>query len=198
MPLKTEDRNGTGTKQKKNDCLLYCNMHLNFECKARVSSLIPYEEKLNTVNPKFIGLDRQTDTYFKVSNGRLKLREGNIENALIHYHREDTAAGKQSQVTLYQHQPDENLKAALAAALGVKVTVVKRRKIFFVDNVKFHFDEVDGLGFFVEIEAIDQDGSRGIKQLREQFHHFKNLLELTDEMMVAESYSDLLMVKISS
>jgi hypothetical protein len=36
-----------------------------------------------------------------------------IENALIHYEREDTAGSKSSHVLLYQHQPDKALKDIL-------------------------------------------------------------------------------------
>ena len=41
----------------------------------------------------------------------------------------------------------------------------KRREIYFIDNVKFHLDEVRGHGCFVEIEAVDVDESIGAEQL---------------------------------
>jgi adenylate cyclase, class 2 len=63
-----------------------------------------------------------------VPNGRLKLREGIIENSLIHYNRTDTAGAKQSDVTLFQHQPDKNLKEVLLKALGIKTVVVRNKK----------------------------------------------------------------------
>ncbi len=56
---------------------------LNFEFKAKTEDLDDLEKKLLILNPTFIGEDNQTDTYFNVTQGRLKLREGNIENALI-------------------------------------------------------------------------------------------------------------------
>jgi adenylate cyclase class IV len=52
---------------------------LNFEFKARTNDLKKAEEKLLLLNPKFIGEDNQTDTYFKVTRGRLKLREGTLK-----------------------------------------------------------------------------------------------------------------------
>ena len=52
----------------------------NFEFKAKVDNLEEYENKLLKLNPFFKGTDHQIDTYFNVSKGRLKLREGNIEN----------------------------------------------------------------------------------------------------------------------
>jgi len=143
-------------------------------------------------HPIFIGEDHQLDTYFNVPNGRLKLREGNIENALIHYERENTAGSKSSRVLLYQHQPDENLKAVLTKALGVKTVVDKLRKIYFIDNVKFHFDTVQNLGTFIEVEAIDKDGSIGKEKLQQQCDQYAKMFNISKEDLMAVSYSDMI------
>jgi adenylate cyclase, class 2 len=173
-------------------------MPLNFEFKARANDIHRLEEILLKQNPLFIGEDRQTDTYFRVAFGRLKLREGIIENALIHYERTNTAAAKESKVLLYQHQPNASLKEILIAALGIKVIVDKKRRIYFIDNIKFHFDEVKELGTFVEVEAIDKDDSIGIEKLKHQCAECIALLHIDKNDFVAESYSDLLLAKKSS
>jgi predicted adenylyl cyclase CyaB len=49
----------------------------------------------------------------------------------------------------------------------VLATVDKHREIYFVGNVKFHLDTVEGLGTFVEIESIDMDGTIGQDRLYE-------------------------------
>ncbi len=110
----------------------------NFEFKARANNLAELEKKLEKLDPVYKGEDHQVDTYFNVSNGRLKLREGNIENALIHYERENAAEAKQSTVLLYQHKPDNRLKQILIKTLGIKIIVDKTRRIYFIENVKFH------------------------------------------------------------
>ena len=173
--------------------ILLWHMHLNFEFKAKAADLLYLEEKLQILHPRFAGEDLQTDTYFNVPNGRLKLREGTIENALIQYLRGNTANAKESHVILYQHQPNENLKQALVASLGVKIVVVKKRKIYFVENVKIHFDAVEGLGTFVEVEAIDKDGTLDIDKLKEQCNFYANLFAIAPTDYVAGSYSDLLL-----
>lgn len=172
-------------------------MHLNYEFKARTGRLHEQEGILQQNNPRYIGEDHQRDTYFNVPNGRLKLREGNIENSLIHYVRTNTAGAKQSDVILYQHEPNAALKQILATALGIKTVVDKRRKIYFIDNVKFHFDVVEGLGTFVEVEAIDKDGTIGLEKLKEQCAHYAALLGIGAEDYLAESYSDMLMSRVS-
>jgi adenylate cyclase class 2 len=167
--------------------------HLNIEFKARTARLDALEKRLHELQPRFIGEDHQIDTYFNVPHGRLKLREGRIENALIHYERRDEAGAKASQVQLYNHTPDPALKEALTRALGVKVVVDKRRRIYFIANVKFHFDTVAGLGTFVEVEAIDVDGRHDAESLHEQCRHYAAWLSVPAEDYEARSYSDLVL-----
>lgn len=166
---------------------------LNFEFKARTNRLIELEKNLLRLNPRFIGEDHQTDTYFIVSKGRLKLREGNIENSLIYYERPDTAGAKQSNVLLYQHKPDQALKEILTKTLGVKVVVEKIRKIYFIENVKFHFDTVEGLGTFVEVEAIDETGAIELEELQRQCRYYADYLNIEPGDYISKSYSDLIM-----
>lgn len=168
-------------------------MPLNIEFKAKSTDIIAAENILLQNSPVFIGEDHQIDTYFNVATGRMKLREGNIENALIHYERENTAGSKSSQVVLYQHQPDENLKAILTKGLGIKAVVNKKRKIYFIENVKFHFDTVQNLGTFIEVEAIDKDGSISIEKLQEQCGFYAALLGVKEGDFMAVSYSDMIM-----
>ena len=173
-------------------------MHINYEFKAACNNIDELESRLQELNPLFMGIDHQIDTYFNVPNGRLKLREGNIEQSLIHYQRDNTASSKQSDVILYQHQPHKNLKELLTKALGIKIVVDKTRKIYFIDNVKFHFDSVIELGSFIEVEAIDKKGSLGLEKLKQQCDHYIHFLNISDDQFMAESYSDLLAKKSST
>jgi adenylate cyclase, class 2 len=168
---------------------------INFEFKAKATVLDVLEKKLQTLNPKYIGEDNQIDTYFNTPTGRLKLREGNIENSLIYYQRINTAGAKQSDILLYQHAPDKTLKDILIKVNGIKVVVDKKRKIYFIDNVKFHFDVVKGLGTFVEVEAIDNTGYIGIEKLKEQCGYYAAFFNINAEDYIAVSYSDLILEK---
>lgn len=167
--------------------------HLNFEFKAKTNILEALENKLFSLNPIFIGEDKQADTYFNVSKGRLKLREGNIENALIYYERQNTADAKQSDILLYKHPADPSLKDILIKVHGIKVVVNKSRKIYFIENVKFHFDTIAELGTFVEVEAIDNTGDIGIEKLKEQCKKYADLFEIKSSDFVSLSYSDLIL-----
>ena len=168
---------------------------INFEFKASTKDLAHLEQKLLTLNPFFKGEDHQIDTYYNVPTGRLKLREGKIENALIYYDRKDSAGAKQSDILLYKHQPEQSLKDILFKLHGVKVVVDKMRKIYFIDNVKFHFDNVQELGTFIEVEAIDETGEIGVQKLKEQCDQYFTFFELNKADYINCSYSDLLFEK---
>ena len=165
------------------------------EIKAKCNDSKKIEAILLKQNAKYIGLDHQIDTYFNVPNGRLKLRQGNIECHLIFYNRQNQNAPKQSDVMLYKPQDAAILKDILIAANEVKVIVDKQRKIFFIDNVKFHIDKVKDLGSFMEIEAIDEDGAIGTKKLHEQCNFYMTLLNVKNEDLLSDSYSDMLIEK---
>ena len=171
--------------------------HINFEFKAATKDIGALEKKLLQLNPNFIGEDKQTDTYFNVTKGRLKLREGNIENSLIYYERQDVADAKQSDVLLYRHQPDKSLKDILIKLHGIKVVVNKIRKIYFIENVKFHFDTIKELGTFIEVEAIDDTGNIGIEKLKEQCNKYVSLFEIKSEDYISISYSDMILELIN-
>lgn len=169
--------------------------HVNIEIKAKSTNHMQIKEILKSLNADFKGTDHQIDTYFKTSHGRLKLRQGNIENSLIGYKRENKEGPKQSDVFLYNVDPKERtkLKEALANTLGILVEVDKKREIYFINNVKFHLDSVKGLGNFVEIEAIDKDLTLGKEKLLEQCNKYMELFDISSQDLISVSYSDMLL-----
>ncbi|MFX0181570.1 MAG: class IV adenylate cyclase [Candidatus Hodarchaeota archaeon] len=170
--------------------------HVNIEFKAKCSNPDHIREILKSLNAEFKGTDNQIDSYFKVHSGRLKLREGNIETALIYYERKDKEGPKQSDVTLFHPDPSKvaPLREILTKILGIKVIVDKEREIYFIGNVKFHIDSIKGLGSFMEVEAIDIDGTIGIKKLQEQCRYYLHLFKISEKDLISQSYSDLLSV----
>ncbi|MFH1608641.1 MAG: class IV adenylate cyclase [Patescibacteria group bacterium] len=172
------------TKNKKD--------HKNIEIKAKCSDFKKIRKILISQKADFKGIDHQIDTYFKINNGRLKLREGNIENDLIFYNRENKKGPKKSEVILLKNNPKSSLKKILEASLGKLIVVDKHREIFFIKNVKFHLDKVKNLGTFVEIEAIDKKGNFSEKKLLEQCNFYLKLFRISKKDLVNNSYSDLL------
>ena len=168
--------------------------HINVEIKARCYDTKKIKEILNEHNADFKGIDHQIDTYFRTNSGRLKLRQGNIENHLIYYERENQEGPKQSNVTLMPTVlHSDSLKDILTKSLGVLVSVDKKREIYFIDNVKFHIDTVKELGSFIEIEAIDKIGNIGKDKLLEQCNFYMNLFDINEGDLISVSYSDMLL-----
>ena len=171
---------------------------INVEIKAKCNDASFIRNYLLSNGADFKGIDEQTDTYFNVSNGRLKLREGNIENNLIFYERTDQAGPKNSLFHLVKVEDAEGLKEVLTKSNGVKVVVKKKREIYFIKNVKFHVDEVPGLGSFVEIEAGNVLVDLSQAQLKEQCDFYMNDFGIKEEDLIEVSYSDMLLEKANN
>lgn len=173
------------------------NKHL-VEIKARCANPDHIRSILQQQSADFRGVDHQIDTYFTVDSGRLKLRQGNIENSLIHYQRNNQAGPKDSHVSLAKFPKTQtDLKSVLANALGIWVEVDKQREIYFIDNVKFHIDQVKELGSFVEIEAIGEPGIDKRSSLLAQCQHYIQLFAIDEKDLIEVSYSDLLAAKVA-
>ncbi len=127
----------------------------NLERKVPCEDLAPVEAALGRLGARPGGILHQSDTYFRAASGRLKLRAIEGQPAvLIWYDRPDQAGDRFSSYYLVRVPDPVLLEAALAAALGVRGRVVKRRMVYHYHNVRIHLDQVEGMGRFVEFEAV--------------------------------------------
>ena len=172
--------------------VIFFMSYLNVELKARTNAAKLVRRYLVDHNADFKGIDEQTDTYFNVSTGRLKLREGKIENNLIYYNRNNQPGPKSSQFHLVKVEDAKGLKEALTKSCGIKMIVKKKREIYYIGNVKFHIDEVPGLGSFIEIEAGNVLSNKTEAELQEQCNFYIKEFGIKEEELIAESYSDML------
>jgi predicted adenylyl cyclase CyaB len=142
---------------------------------------------------------RQTDTYFNVSRGRLKLRciqeaglpaEGHYE--LIFYHRPNRRSARTSHYEILAIAQGPCALSFLTTALGVRVVVRKKRSVIRTGNVRLHLDTVDGLGKFLEIELLVSP-SFPLAAYKEQMRQLRGLFDIADESLISVSYADLLL-----
>ncbi|HOW59218.1 MAG TPA: class IV adenylate cyclase [Candidatus Omnitrophota bacterium] len=176
---------------------------ISIEIKARCHNPAGVRQILRGQKAVYKGLDHQIDTYFCVPTGRLKLRKGNIENALIYYKRTDQKNSKRCDAILCKlskqgrfsaREPSLTvLKKLLSHALGILTVVDKKREIYFIRNTKFHIDQVRGLGKFVEIEVFGP-AKQAIK-LKARCEYYQQLLGVKKRDLIADSYSDQLLRK---
>lgn len=165
---------------------------INAEIKARCPDPAFVRQYLLEQGARFAGTDHQCDTYFNTRNGRLKLREGNIENNLIYYERQNDAGPKTSAFTLTPVTDAAALKYSLEQALGVLKVVEKTREIYYIGNVKFHVDELKSLGYFVEIEACSTGTAFTAEALHAQCTSYMEQLHILPEHLLTHSYSDMI------
>jgi predicted adenylyl cyclase CyaB len=162
---------------------------LNIELKAHCDDLGRLRAVCESLGAEGQEPERQVDTYFNVSHGRLKLRELLEAGAeLIYYVRDDIAGARESHYELYTAEDPEALKSMLTAALGVSVVVAKRREIFILGNVRIHLDKVQGLGGFVELEGI-VDEPRELALVADEVQGIQQALGIDPQSLVKESYA---------
>ena len=137
-------------------------MPRNVEVKIRVDDLAAMRVRALALGAADHGPIRQVDTYFATpSDGRarLKLREQRPGiSALVAYRRPDTAGLRTSDYHLVPVDDPTALREALAHALGVVRRVAKTRHLLLLGRTRIHLDQVEGLGDFLELEVVLNDG----------------------------------------
>ncbi|MFA6091514.1 MAG: class IV adenylate cyclase [Elusimicrobiota bacterium] len=150
--------------------------------QARARALADREEKL-----------RQEDTFFECSRGRLKLRDlgQDAQSYMIFYRRPDTAGPKQSSFEMSSVADAAGMRRLLAQALGQGKVVRKERTLFLCGQTRIHFDEVESMGRFIEIEVClrpDQSPEQG----RAIAEGFIKELGIRRQDLLEGAYADLL------
>jgi len=165
----------------------------NVEIKARVEDLDALRVRAERLATQRVGLDRQVDTYFRVPGGRLKLRESSLSGGqLVPYLRPDEPGARRSDYLVVPVADAARLKELLARILGVHRVVRKTRQILLVDNVRVHLDEVEGLGTFLELEAVFDGSAAGEARERAKLARLLGELEVADTDLLSGSYEGLL------
>jgi homotetrameric cytidine deaminase len=139
------------------------------------------------------GILVQRDTYFRVPEGRLKLREETPGGAaLIQYHRSDRPEARESRYRIAPVEDGAALREALDAALGTLVVVDKERRLLLWEGVRIHLDTVRGLGSFLELEGVAPEDS-DLSAETDRVAHLSAALGLDETRILSDSYSDRLL-----
>jgi len=171
-------------------------MARNIEIKAQVSDLDAVRASARSLALNPAEILQQTDTFFAVSRGRLKVREfSDGTGELISYERPDDRDPKES---VYQRYASRNARAlleTLGKALPVRGIVVKRREVFLVGRTRIHLDQVQGLGAFVELEVVLSDGESA-EDGKDVARDLCRKLDVPETGLLAQAYIDLLEASI--
>jgi predicted adenylyl cyclase CyaB len=129
-------------------------MPRNLEIKAWIEHVQRAQSVARSLNATHAGILHQTDTYFKVQQGRLKLREiADSHSELIYYLRDEASPRRESKYEVYRVEDAASLKGILEHALGILATVKKERMLFLYNETRIHIDKVEELGSYLEIEV---------------------------------------------
>jgi adenylate cyclase class 2 len=166
-------------------------MPTNLEIKAKYSSLVRARKISRALGARSGGTLNQTDTYFKVKRGRLKLREINgKELELIYYLRANDRRSRYSDYNVLKLREKEAAKRVLNALFETMVIVKKKRELFLYKNSRIHIDSVASLGGFIEFEVLVVEGK---KQARQLMTFLQSEFGINSSMLIAGSYSDMML-----
>ena len=166
----------------------------NLEIKAEVPSLPGIRARLRRLPGAAPHARlRQTDWYFDVPRGRIKLREitaaGASSAELIVYQRPNTRAARTSQFVRLPAAECAATRRLLTSLFGMSVCVRKQREVWLYENARIHLDRVRGLGAFLEIEVVVTSGMR---QARRVMATLRAALGVDAAGLIGQSYADLL------
>jgi cytidine deaminase len=167
---------------------------MNVELKARHADLKAAAARCVELGAADEGVLQQRDTFFAARRGRMKLREidGAVSELLV-YERSDDPEPAESSYQRVQVPDPAELGDALEAALGPPLVVVsKRRRLFLLEGVRIHLDQVDGLGTFIEFEGVLPDAG-DLGTARTKVARLRGELGVQDADLVSVGYADLLL-----
>jgi adenylate cyclase class 2 len=165
--------------------------HKMVELKARVDDHDFLRKKLSALGAEYAGTFQQSDLYFRVPEGRLKLRTVNGANnaELIYYDREDILGPKSDDTFILRVQEPEDLKNILKKMLTPLTAIEKVREIYQHQGTQIHLDTVKKLGKFIEFER--QTFDENIGKDRRILEKLMEKLEINPSNLETLSYSDL-------
>lgn len=138
-------------------------MPSNIEVKARAQRFADIKARAESLSDTPVQVILQTDIFFNAPQGRLKLRILADHAQLIYYTRPDQEGPKRSDYHITRSTDPENLKRVLELAYGIRGIVKKTRYLYLAGQTRIHLDDVEGLGQFMELEVVMQEGQSDVE-----------------------------------
>lgn len=134
-------------------------MPANIEIKARARDFGGIRSRAEKLSDTPVQVIPQEDIFFNVESGRLKLRILALDQSqLIYYTRPDQEGPKRSDYHISHSSDPQNLKRVLELSCGIRGVVKKTRYLYLVGQTRIHLDDVEGLGQFMELEVVLEEG----------------------------------------
>lgn len=167
-------------------------MARNIEIKARIKSVEALTPKVAAIADKGPIEITQDDMFFRCETGRLKLRAfSKEEGELIFYRRANQQGPKESFYLRSPTSAPETLRESLSLAYGQAGRVQKHRTLFLVGRTRVHLDKVEGLGHFLELEVVLDEGEPSEVGSQEA-HELMAKLGVEPAQLIEGAYVDLI------
>jgi predicted adenylyl cyclase CyaB len=167
-------------------------MPRNIEIKARITRIDNLLSKAAAIADQGPIEIAQDDTFFHCDSGRLKLRTlSRSAGQLIFYRRANQQGPKESFYHVTPTTEPDSLRETLSLAYGQIGRVQKQRTLFLAGRTRIHFDLVEGLGHFLELEVVledDESLEAGMQEARDIMGH----LNVSQSQLIEGAYLDLL------
>ncbi|CAN5816638.1 hypothetical protein BH11PLA1_BH11PLA1_17350 [soil metagenome] len=176
----------------------------NIECKFELRDMALARTVLRGLRATPTAHVRQVDTYYKLADGRMKRRETWDLGALVDeerrefaadpkvefvvYHRENQARARSSQYLIYTVEEAAVMFGATLPPEWVRVTKV--REVWMASGVRVHLDVVEGVGHFLEFEAV-VSAAQNMVRCYEAVHRLQEALAGAIGGAMSDSYSDM-------
>ena len=167
-------------------------MAKNIEIKAYAADFKAQQNIAAALSNTKLEVIKQLDTFFNVEVGRLKLREfTDAPSLLIFYRRPDQTGPKLSEYYISENPAPKELKIVLEKAYGILAVVRKTRHLYLVGRTRIHFDRVDHLGEFIELEVV-LDESDSLTEGEQEAQRLMEQLGILPDQLIDKAYVDLL------
>lgn len=110
---------------------------------------------------------------------------------LIYYQRDDQVGPKLSKYIIYETKEPMILISTLEMALGISGKVQKQRTLYMFGQTRIHYDQVNGLGRFMELEVV-LDDTQTLEEGRDIANSVMEMLGIDQTDLVKGAYHDIL------
>jgi adenylate cyclase class IV len=167
-------------------------MPRNIEIKAYIESVERLKPVAASLSEGVPVETLQDDTFFPCTTGRLKLRAfADGTGLLIFYQRADKKGPKPSFFTTASTHAPDALRDTLSLAYGLSGRVKKHRTLVTVGRTRIHLDRVEGLGDYLELEVVLEEGEAAALGEQEAYAIMEKL-GVQPSQLVDRAYVDLL------
>jgi len=151
-------------------------------------------ETLSTMIDAFVKY-RQIDKYYNITNDKyllkMRLYKNEKRKQLILYKRQYGEINI-SDIKIYEDL-DPKIVDMLDTILSVAVVVSKTRHFFKMKKTRIHLDDVDTLGYFLELEYCGEEEDCGGEDGQKEISEICKMLDIETHKRIRKSYAKLIL-----